>query len=228
MLVEKVFIDVFGSAAPCLIAYWRHGSWLDAISCPLCRQKVEYVWWFFKNINWMLTEQETVSILCLREIKILVSFQVSVLCHLFTESRQSKEVLGEITDYNKRYSGAPRRVSALTSTANISFKQAVLLETILLGFYFRYFPCSPPFTCAWLCKSIRGCNFFYSLECDTKLDPPPFLVIIALVTGIPLMQPCPIQLLTLSNRRLTHLFLPWMPQIPFEIQICGLQLPQIL
>ncbi|KAM3876146.1 E3 ubiquitin-protein ligase RNF170 [Diretmus argenteus] len=64
--------------APCLIAYWRHGSWLDAISCPLCRQKV------------------------------------SVLCRLFSESRsdrQSKEVLGEITDYNKRYSGAPRRVT---------------------------------------------------------------------------------------------------------------------
>lgn len=64
--------------APCVIAYWRHGSWLDAISCPLCRQKV-------------------------RE-----------LCHLFTASRsdrQSKEVLGEITDYNKRYSGAPRRVT---------------------------------------------------------------------------------------------------------------------
>ncbi|XP_019936672.2 E3 ubiquitin-protein ligase RNF170-like [Paralichthys olivaceus] len=64
--------------APCLIAYWRHSSWLDAISCPLCRQKV------------------------------------SVLCHLFKESRsdrQSKEVLGEITDYNRRYSGAPRRVT---------------------------------------------------------------------------------------------------------------------
>lgn len=27
--------------APCLIAYWKHGSWLDAISCPLCRQKVQ-------------------------------------------------------------------------------------------------------------------------------------------------------------------------------------------
>ncbi|XP_041912540.1 RING-HC_RNF170 domain-containing protein isoform X2 [Alosa sapidissima] len=26
--------------APCLISYWKHGSWLDAISCPLCRQKV--------------------------------------------------------------------------------------------------------------------------------------------------------------------------------------------
>ncbi|XP_054459194.1 RING-HC_RNF170 domain-containing protein [Anoplopoma fimbria] len=64
--------------APCLIAYWRHGSWLDAISCPLCRQKV------------------------------------SELCNLFNETRsdrQSKEVLGEITDYNKRYSGAPRRVT---------------------------------------------------------------------------------------------------------------------
>ncbi|KAM6963024.1 E3 ubiquitin-protein ligase RNF170 [Aplochiton taeniatus] len=64
--------------APCLISYWRHGSWLDAISCPLCRQKV------------------------------------SVLRHLFSESRsdrQEKKVLGEITDYNKRYSGAPRRVT---------------------------------------------------------------------------------------------------------------------
>ncbi|XP_041133394.1 E3 ubiquitin-protein ligase RNF170-like [Polyodon spathula] len=26
--------------APCLIEYWRHGSWLGAISCPLCRQQV--------------------------------------------------------------------------------------------------------------------------------------------------------------------------------------------
>ncbi|XP_030628759.1 E3 ubiquitin-protein ligase RNF170 [Chanos chanos] len=26
--------------APCLISYWKHGSWLDAINCPLCRQKV--------------------------------------------------------------------------------------------------------------------------------------------------------------------------------------------
>ncbi|XP_075943403.1 E3 ubiquitin-protein ligase RNF170 [Anarhichas minor] len=69
---------------PCLIAYWRHGSWLDAISCPLCRQKV------------------------------------SVLCNLFNETRsdrQSKEVLGEITDYNKRYSGAPRRVTDYLSDA---------------------------------------------------------------------------------------------------------------
>ncbi|XP_036375641.1 RING-HC_RNF170 domain-containing protein [Megalops cyprinoides] len=64
--------------APCLIAYWRHGTWLGAISCPLCRQKV------------------------------------SVLCHLFSESRtdrEEKRVMGDIRDYNKRYSGAPRRVA---------------------------------------------------------------------------------------------------------------------
>ncbi|XP_030061137.1 E3 ubiquitin-protein ligase RNF170 isoform X2 [Microcaecilia unicolor] len=24
----------------CLISYWKHGSWLGAVSCPLCRQKV--------------------------------------------------------------------------------------------------------------------------------------------------------------------------------------------
>uniref|UniRef100_H2MIS1 Si:dkey-183n20.15 n=1 Tax=Oryzias latipes TaxID=8090 RepID=H2MIS1_ORYLA len=63
--------------APCLLTYWRHGSWLDAINCPLCRQKV------------------------------------SVLCNLFYESQsdqQSQQVLGEITDYNRRYSGAPRKM----------------------------------------------------------------------------------------------------------------------
>uniref|UniRef100_A0A8B9HZU6 Si:dkey-183n20.15 n=1 Tax=Astyanax mexicanus TaxID=7994 RepID=A0A8B9HZU6_ASTMX len=64
--------------APCLISYWKHGSWLDAISCPLCRQKV------------------------------------SVMSHLFGEGRLDRkqtEVLDHIRDYNKRYSGAPRRLS---------------------------------------------------------------------------------------------------------------------
>ncbi|KAK2907660.1 hypothetical protein Q8A73_008733 [Channa argus] len=41
-------------------------------------------------------------------------WMVSALCRLFNESRsdqESKEVVGEITDYNKRYSGAPRQVT---------------------------------------------------------------------------------------------------------------------
>ncbi|KAL4634974.1 E3 ubiquitin-protein ligase RNF170-like [Arapaima gigas] len=64
--------------APCLIAYWRNGSWLAAISCPLCRQRV------------------------------------SILYHLFRESRrdrQQKQVLGDIRDYNKRFSGARWQVT---------------------------------------------------------------------------------------------------------------------
>ncbi|XP_056459369.1 RING-HC_RNF170 domain-containing protein isoform X1 [Gadus chalcogrammus] len=63
--------------APCLIDYWRYGSWLSAISCPVCRQ------------------------------------EVNVLSHLFSDSRsdrRSKEVEVDINDYNRRYSGAPRKV----------------------------------------------------------------------------------------------------------------------
>uniref|UniRef100_A0A3Q2ZKR1 Si:dkey-183n20.15 n=1 Tax=Hippocampus comes TaxID=109280 RepID=A0A3Q2ZKR1_HIPCM len=77
---------------PCLIAYWRHGTWLDAVNCPLCRQKV------------------------------------SVMCQLFNESRpdqQSKDVLGQISDYNKRYSGAPRRIRDYLSDAPILLQLAV-------------------------------------------------------------------------------------------------------
>uniref|UniRef100_A0A2D4H494 Uncharacterized protein n=2 Tax=Micrurus TaxID=8634 RepID=A0A2D4H494_MICCO len=28
----------------CLIQYWKHGSWLSAINCPLCRQKVFFLY----------------------------------------------------------------------------------------------------------------------------------------------------------------------------------------
>lgn len=61
--------------------------------------------------------QLTDQIECEQGLIVFLVFQVSVMCNLFNESRsdrQSKEVLGEITDYNKRYSGAPRRVSALS------------------------------------------------------------------------------------------------------------------
>lgn len=26
--------------AQCIVAYWRHGTWLDAVACPVCRTKV--------------------------------------------------------------------------------------------------------------------------------------------------------------------------------------------
>lgn len=98
----QMLIVCVGSAAPCLIAYWRHGSWLAAISCPLCRQKVRACT-YENTVEKNACGHEIISVL-----------QVSLMCNLFNESRsdrQTKEVLGEITDYNKRYSGAPRRVS---------------------------------------------------------------------------------------------------------------------
>uniref|UniRef100_A0AAV2KXB6 RING-type domain-containing protein n=1 Tax=Knipowitschia caucasica TaxID=637954 RepID=A0AAV2KXB6_KNICA len=98
--------------APCLITYWRHGSWLNAISCPLCRQKV------------------------------------SVLCHLFSDSRldhKSTEVLGEITSYNRRYSGAPKTISEYLGDAPLMLLLAARsLRTMggLLGlFFFRVALC---------------------------------------------------------------------------------------
>uniref|UniRef100_A0A673GF24 Si:dkey-183n20.15 n=1 Tax=Sinocyclocheilus rhinocerous TaxID=307959 RepID=A0A673GF24_9TELE len=38
--VETNCGHLFCGASPCLISYWKHCSWLDAISCPLCRQTV--------------------------------------------------------------------------------------------------------------------------------------------------------------------------------------------
>ncbi|XP_040218176.1 E3 ubiquitin-protein ligase RNF170 [Rana temporaria] len=33
---------------PCIIAYWRYGSWLGAISCPICRQTVTLLFPMFQ------------------------------------------------------------------------------------------------------------------------------------------------------------------------------------
>ncbi|KAL7985032.1 hypothetical protein Chor_003602, partial [Crotalus horridus] len=33
----------------CLIEYWKHGSWLRAINCPLCRQEVVFLYTCSEN-----------------------------------------------------------------------------------------------------------------------------------------------------------------------------------
>lgn len=38
--IISMLICALKPAAPCLITYWKHGPWLGAVSCPLCRQKV--------------------------------------------------------------------------------------------------------------------------------------------------------------------------------------------
>uniref|UniRef100_A0A672Z302 Si:dkey-183n20.15 n=1 Tax=Sphaeramia orbicularis TaxID=375764 RepID=A0A672Z302_9TELE len=50
--------------APCLIAYWRHGSWLDAISCPLCRQKVSALCHLFSESRSDHQSKEVTDYIC--------------------------------------------------------------------------------------------------------------------------------------------------------------------
>ncbi|NXT75776.1 RN170 ligase, partial [Zapornia atra] len=60
----------------CIIAYWRYGSWLGAIRCPICRQTV------------------------------------TLFLPLFAEDQQdATQVLQDVNDYNRRFSGQPRSVS---------------------------------------------------------------------------------------------------------------------
>ncbi|XP_034979386.1 E3 ubiquitin-protein ligase RNF170-like [Zootoca vivipara] len=59
----------------CLIEYWKHGPWLEAISCPLCRQKVILLY--------------------------------NMPCENLPD-KPSKQIVYDIRDYNKRFSGQPR------------------------------------------------------------------------------------------------------------------------
>uniref|UniRef100_A0A2D4KRU7 RING-type domain-containing protein n=1 Tax=Micrurus paraensis TaxID=1970185 RepID=A0A2D4KRU7_9SAUR len=57
----------------CIIAYWRCGSWLGAIHCPICRQTV------------------------------------TLFLPLFDDGQEdAAQVLHDVNDYNRRFSGQPR------------------------------------------------------------------------------------------------------------------------
>ncbi|XP_058612033.1 RING-HC_RNF170 domain-containing protein isoform X2 [Onychostoma macrolepis] len=47
--------------APCLISYWKHCSWLDAISCPLCRQTVNKMRHLFRETRTDCKETEVLK-----------------------------------------------------------------------------------------------------------------------------------------------------------------------
>ena len=38
--IFQTSVLIFFPSGTCIIAYWRYGSWLGAISCPICRQTV--------------------------------------------------------------------------------------------------------------------------------------------------------------------------------------------
>ncbi|KAG7314866.1 hypothetical protein KOW79_022169 [Hemibagrus wyckioides] len=66
----------------CIIAYWRYGTWLGAISCPICRQIVTLLFPLFRG-----TEQSAQ-----------------------TQDGQPDAdlILNDVNDYNRRFSGQPR------------------------------------------------------------------------------------------------------------------------
>ncbi|MBN3290202.1 RN170 ligase, partial [Polypterus senegalus] len=65
----------------CIIAYWRYGSWLGAINCPICRQMVTLLFPLFQE-NGQSQSQD--------------------------EHSEMREVLQSVNDYNRRFSGQPR------------------------------------------------------------------------------------------------------------------------
>uniref|UniRef100_A0A9J7XIM3 E3 ubiquitin-protein ligase RNF170 n=1 Tax=Cyprinus carpio carpio TaxID=630221 RepID=A0A9J7XIM3_CYPCA len=66
---------------PCIIAYWRYGTWLGAINCPICRQTVTLLFPLFRDTGGAQTQDGQV---------------------------EPALILRDIQDYNRRFSGQPR------------------------------------------------------------------------------------------------------------------------
>ncbi|XP_014667062.1 PREDICTED: E3 ubiquitin-protein ligase RNF170-like isoform X2 [Priapulus caudatus] len=65
----------------CIITYWQHGTWLGAVSCPVCRQQVTVLLCYFNEA--VLSEQDI---------------------------EERNQLIVDINGYNRRYSGEPRSV----------------------------------------------------------------------------------------------------------------------
>lgn len=68
----------------CMVAYWRHGTWLGAVRCPVCRQQVTILLQCYTEAEQNSTEAEDVE-----------------------ERHKLNE---EVNNYNRRFSGEPRPI----------------------------------------------------------------------------------------------------------------------
>lgn len=94
----------------CIIAYWRYGSWLGAIRCPICRQTV------------------------------------TLFLPLFSEDQQgATQVLQDVNDYNRRFSGQPRsimeRIMDLPTLLRHAFREMFSVGGLFWMFRIRIFLC---------------------------------------------------------------------------------------
>ncbi|XP_061118240.1 E3 ubiquitin-protein ligase RNF170 isoform X1 [Conger conger] len=66
----------------CIIAYWRNGSWLGAINCPICRQMVTLLFPLFRANAPGNPAQD--------------------------DQAEARQIQQDVNDYNRRFSGQPR------------------------------------------------------------------------------------------------------------------------
>ncbi|XP_060768376.1 E3 ubiquitin-protein ligase RNF170 [Neoarius graeffei] len=66
----------------CIIAYWRYGTWLGAINCPICRQIVTLLFPLFRGTEQGVQTQDG--------------------------QPDANQILNDVNDYNRRFSGQPR------------------------------------------------------------------------------------------------------------------------
>uniref|UniRef100_A0A8D0GZF1 E3 ubiquitin-protein ligase RNF170 n=1 Tax=Sphenodon punctatus TaxID=8508 RepID=A0A8D0GZF1_SPHPU len=95
---------------PCIIAYWRYGSWLGAIRCPICRQTV------------------------------------TLFLPVFAEGQpDAAQVLQDVVDYNRRFSGQPRsimeRIMDLPTLLRHSFREMFSVGGLFWMFRIRILLC---------------------------------------------------------------------------------------
>ncbi|KAG7268482.1 hypothetical protein CRUP_037878 [Coryphaenoides rupestris] len=72
---------------PCIIAYWRYGTWLGAIHCPICRQMVTLLFPLFQEHDSPQRVQDGEAV--------------------------PQLILRDVNDYNRRFSGQPRSLFSM-------------------------------------------------------------------------------------------------------------------
>ncbi|XP_028827651.1 E3 ubiquitin-protein ligase RNF170 [Denticeps clupeoides] len=71
----------------CIVAYWRYGTWLGAINCPICRQMVTLLFPLFQEDDQSHATGDSLD-----------------------GQPEARLILQDVNDYNRRFSGQPRSI----------------------------------------------------------------------------------------------------------------------
>ncbi|TRY87950.1 hypothetical protein DNTS_005235 [Danionella cerebrum] len=120
---------------PCIVAYWRYGTWLGAVNCPICRQRVSKVS--------LISHRQSAT-----NDDILLRMMVTLIFPLFSEAVVSDStsdaqvepelVLNDITDYNRRFSGQPRSLADRLRDAPVLLRRAFSLLFSVSGLFWMF------------------------------------------------------------------------------------------